>query len=186
MSQRGTVDHPLREANLEDVPQLARLDRICFPDYAYPSELFVRFLELGLPCVIAEEPKGRGVLGFAMVMPEEDEGTAALVTLDVAPEARRRGLGTTMVVWCVQRLLDEHPGTRLLWLTVASRNEGARAFYRMLGFEEIDRVHDYYGEDDAVVMVHMALPELAGRERNGRLGSRRSNEEKGDGGPSEI
>lgn len=154
--------HPvLRDAQFADVPELARLDRLCFDEHAYTADLILRFLELELPCVVAED--GDGMVGFAMAMPEPDDLTCVLVTLDVAPEVRRRGLGTRMVAWCARAMLDSHPGIELIWLTVASRNEGARAFYDRLGFKRADSIKGYYGDDDAVVMVHLDPAELTGR-----------------------
>jgi ribosomal protein S18 acetylase RimI-like enzyme len=151
----------LREAVFADVLELARLDRICFDKHAYSADLILRFLELDLPCVVAEEPDG-DIIGFAMVMPEIDERTGILVTLDVAPGSRRRGLGRRMVEWCATALLGQDPPIELMWLTVASRNEGARQFYRTLGFKRADTIKGYYKDDDAVVMVHLDLNKLAG------------------------
>lgn len=152
----------LRDAVFADVPELARLDRICFDKHAYSADLILRFLELYLPCVVAEERDG-DIIGFAMVMPEVEEGTCVLITLDVAPGSRRRGLGRSMVAWCTRAMLDAWPPMELMWLTVASRNEEAREFYRRLGFKQADTIKDYYKDDDAVVMVHLDLPVLAGR-----------------------
>ena len=46
-------------------------------------------------------------------------------------------------------------------MTVATRNEGALAFYRALGFREVDTIEGYYKDDDAIVMVHNDLEDLA-------------------------
>ncbi len=151
----------LRDAVFADVLELARLDRMCFDKHAYSADLILRFLELYLPCVVAEE-RGGDIIGFAMVMPEVEEGTCVLVTLDVAPGSRRRGLGRRMVAWCARAMLDAKPPMELMWLTVASRNEGAMEFYRRLGFKQADTIKGYYKDDDAVVMVHLDLPVLAG------------------------
>ena len=154
----------LREARFSDVPEMARLDGVCFAEHAYAGDLILRFLELELPCVVAEEGDGT-MVGFAMVMPEPDERTCVLVTLDVDPGVRRRGLGRRMVAWCARAMLEASPPAQLMWLTVASRNGGARAFYHRLGYREADAVEGYYGDDDAVVMVHMDLRTLAGMDR---------------------
>jgi ribosomal protein S18 acetylase RimI-like enzyme len=151
----------LRDAKFADVPEMARLDLVCFPRHAYPAQLFLRFLELELPCVVAEAGDG-GMAGFAMVMPEPDERSCVLVTLDVDPGLRLRGLGRRMVAWCARAMVDAYPGTELMWLTVASRNGVARAFYDRLGFRSVDSIEGYYGEDDAVVMVHLDMEALAG------------------------
>lgn len=151
-----------RVARFTDVPQLADLDRVCFPKYAFSPELILRFLELGLPCVVAEDGATGDIAGFAMVMPELDEGTGVLITLDVVPARRRQGLGRTMVAWCARALLDHEPPIGTMWLTVASRNEDAREFYTAMGFREADTIEGYYRDDDAVVMVQIDLERFIG------------------------
>ncbi len=150
-----------RDATLYDVPQLALLDLICFPDHAFPSETIQRFIELGQPCVVVEGPATEGVIAFAMLMPEPEEGTGALMTIDVDPDHRHQGLGTQLVLWCAEHLLGMEVPMWLIWLTVATRNEGARAFYQTLGFCEVDTIEGYYKDDDAIVMVHNDLEDLA-------------------------
>jgi ribosomal protein S18 acetylase RimI-like enzyme len=40
-----------------------------------------------------------------------------------------------------------------LWLEVRSRNRGAIAFYKSMGMEIAGKVDNYYGDDDALIMV---------------------------------
>jgi len=149
------------DATMDEVPELARLDALCFEQHAYPPALFARFISLDLPCIVARDADTGELAGFAMAMTEPEEGTGLLVTLDVVPEHRRRGLGTALVVRCAQALLEGEPHPLALWLTVASRNHGARAFYETLRFHEVDRMEGYYGDDDAIVMLHLDPEELA-------------------------
>ena len=157
-----------REATPEDVPRLAELDRVCFPIHAFPADLIGRFVDLGLPSVVIEDPGSSGIIAFAMLMPEYDEGTGALMTIDVDPDHRRQGLGTQLVRWSADRLLGMEEPMWLMWLTVASRNEGAQAFYRSLGFREVNTIEGYYKDDDAIVMVHDDLEALAHPVGDGR------------------
>lgn len=163
MSYRPGI-HTLRPARPTDVPEMARIEVACFPDRPYSAQLIQRFIELGFPCVVAETAEGGRIDGFAMAMTEEGDGAGNLVTLDVVPGARRRGLGTSMVRWCARALMEAEPPADVMWLTVASRNEGARAFYGHLGFRSVDVIDRYYPDDDAIVMVHLDLQALAGDE----------------------
>jgi ribosomal protein S18 acetylase RimI-like enzyme len=158
----------LRDATLYDVPQLGVLDLICFPDHAFPSETIQRFIELGQPCVVTEDPASGGVIAFAMLLPEPEEGTGALMTIDVDPDHRRQGLGTHLVRWCAEHLLGMEVPMWLIWITVATRNEDALAFYRTLGFRQVDTIEGYYKDDDAIVMVHNDLEDLASDNSRGR------------------
>jgi len=40
-----------------------------------------------------------------------------------------------------------------LWLEVRSKNSGAIAFYKRLGMKITGRISNYYGDDDALIMV---------------------------------
>ncbi len=157
-----------RHATLDDVPQLAELDRVCFPIHAFPTDRIGRFVDLGLPSLVVEDPGSSRIIAFAMLMPEYDEGTGALMTIDVDPDHRRQGLGTQLVRWCAEHLLGMEEPMWLMWLTVANKNEGAQTFYRALGFQKVDTIEGYYKDDDAIVMIHNDLENLAGDDPVGR------------------
>ncbi len=157
-----------RPATLDDVRQLAELDRVCFPMHAFPADLIRRFVDLGLPSAVVEDPGSSSIIAFAMLMPEYDEGTGALMTIDVDPDHRRQGLGTQLVRWSAGHLLGMEAPMWLMWLTVAARNKGAQAFYRALDFQKVDTIEGYYKDDNAIVMVHNDLESLAGDDPVGR------------------
>lgn len=99
--------------------------------------------------------EGEHLVGYAVWRRNVDE--LWLLSLAVAPEARRRGIG--------RALLDD--GASLardlsvpeLWLEVRASNEGARKLYEAAGYSEVTRRRDYYRpatdgapREDAVVM----------------------------------
>ena len=75
---------------------------------------------------------------------------AHLTTLGVAPEARRRHLGTRLLLALVERALDS--GSRHLTLEVRASNTNAQRLYERFGFAEVGKRHGYYRGEDAVVM----------------------------------
>lgn len=82
-------------------------------------------------------------------------GEAEVLTLAVAPAARRRGMGTRLLA----RFLDEagRQGAESAFLEVAAGNAAARALYAAAGFAEAGRRRGYYRDpegraEDAVVM----------------------------------
>ena len=88
-------------------------------------------------------------------------GEAELLTLAVAPEARRRGLGRKLV----SRFLYQARlrGAESAFLEVAEENAAARALYARTGFSEVGRRRGYYRDPkgravDAVVLRRL-LPE---------------------------
>lgn len=81
-------------------------------------------------------------------------GDAELLTVAVVPEARRKGVGASLVTSAGVAALVR--GAASMHLEVAEDNEAARALYRKLGYEEAGRRHAYYagegGSVDAIVM----------------------------------
>jgi [ribosomal protein S18]-alanine N-acetyltransferase len=73
-------------------------------------------------------------------------GEAELLTLAVAPQARRRGIGAKLVVrFLYQARLR---GAEEAFLEVASGNTAARTLYRAHGFSEVGLRRNYYQHPD--------------------------------------
>ncbi|WP_374010983.1 ribosomal protein S18-alanine N-acetyltransferase [Leifsonia sp. LS-T14] len=111
---------------------------------------------------------GYYLVAFEPETPERIDGYAGLLaprggeegdiqTIAVAPHARRRGLGRTLM----QALIAEarRRGAREVFLEVRADNPGAETLYRDLGFAEIGVRPKYYQPDgvDAIVM-RLAVP----------------------------
>ncbi len=79
---------------------------------------------------------------------------AELLTLAVAPEYRRRGVGAVLLAQVIER--SRRRGARQLFLEVGVDNPGARSLYAQAGFIEVGRRVAYYqrptGFADALVL----------------------------------
>ena len=121
---------------------LAALHARCFTvPPPWETAAFAGFLADPLCFVLVEGDAGF-ILGRAVA------GEAELLTLAVAPEARRRGLGRKLVARFVYQAR----------LRGAEDNAAARALYARCGFAESGRRRGYYrkpdgGAVDAVVML---------------------------------
>jgi ribosomal-protein-alanine N-acetyltransferase len=86
-------------------------------------------------------------------------GNCEILTLAVAPEARRKRVGANLVTAAMAAALVRGAGAMLL--DVAENNAAARGLYAHLGFEEVARRPRYYrsadGETDAL-LLRRALP----------------------------
>ncbi len=142
----------VRRTQSADIPQIVAIERESFPDpwdermlygalASYPGFFFVvrndgdviGFIAGGL------EDTGDGLYGHIM-------------NLAVAPQYRRRGIGTLLV----QRLEQQFAlsGAAAVQLEVRVSNTGARQFYRHLGYREVFQVVGYYANtEDALVMM---------------------------------
>jgi ribosomal-protein-alanine N-acetyltransferase len=104
------------------------------------------------PAVFALLSRGAQPQGFAMAWAAA--GDAELLTVAVVPEARRKGVGASLVSAVGVAALVR--GAASMHLEVAEDNAPARALYSKLGYEEAGRRHAYYAGEggfvDAIVM----------------------------------
>jgi [ribosomal protein S18]-alanine N-acetyltransferase len=144
----------LRSFQQKDVTGLHKLDQVCFPrDIAYSqAELRYFLTHPRCSCWIAEQDESK-LAGFVIVERASRNGhlTGHIVTLDVDPVERRRGLGTLLMQTVEEQMKEEGAGA--MSLEVAENNSAAREFYQRLGFAAIGRISKYYaGRVDAEVM----------------------------------
>jgi len=136
------TDFQLRDARMADFETLYRLDQACFePGIAYSRQELRRFLSLSTAQGLVAEIQG-GIAGFAVGYVSIHQ-LGHVVTLDVAPVHRRRGIGRALLSELLRRFAAAFvEETRL---EVDMENEVAVAFYRRFGFRQRRRLADYYG-----------------------------------------
>jgi ribosomal-protein-alanine N-acetyltransferase len=98
---------------------------------------------------------GDGVAGYIVAHWAGEE--SEILNLAVRPELRRHGVARRLVEEAAVRLLAD--GVRVVFLEVRESNEGARAFYEGLGFEQVGSRPGYYSRprEDALVLAR-SLP----------------------------
>ena len=139
MPVRATVRR-FRPADLE--PILA-IERASFGRYAYDRKLFAEYYAGCGPLFLVAARAGR-ICGYLIACTRGD--SAELVSIAVAPAARRSGAASTLFRSLLRRLRRRNV-TRLA-LMVRTDNAGAHAFYARYGFRNVRRVRGYY-EDGA-------------------------------------
>jgi ribosomal-protein-alanine N-acetyltransferase len=132
-----------------DFDALCRMDAECYaPEIAYSRRTMRAFLRLtGAECLVAEE--GGVVQGF--ILTDRDGPAGHVITLDVAPGARRRGVGSELIE-AAHRFLAEH-GVREVELETATTNDAAVAFWKHHGYRACGVLpNDYENGEDAFWM----------------------------------
>ncbi len=123
----------IRLAALADAPSAfgSNLAR----ELAYPDDIWRSRLDGSQSTVFAAEWEGR-LVGLVGGLSTASEGTALLVSMWVAPEARRQGVGDALV----QRVISwaEEAGYTRLELAVTVGNEAAERVYTRCGFVRTD------------------------------------------------
>jgi [ribosomal protein S18]-alanine N-acetyltransferase len=143
----------LRNVAGTDLEMLFELDQICFPAGIAYSVAEIRSLLTSLRTtgLVAEEDEA--IAGFVLAQTVRGRGGYGghIVTIDVAPEFRRRGVGQVLMQQIEEQMWKA--GAEWMRLEVAVDNHGALTFYEQLGFSKIGSIRGYYqGNLDAVVM----------------------------------
>lgn len=144
----------LRSFQPRDLAALYRLDHACFPkEIAYSKAELQYFLtHPRCSCWIAEQLESN-LAGFVLVERSSRNAlpTGHIVTLDVDPAQRRRGVGKLLMQTVEEQMKQEGAGA--ISLEVAQNNAAALQFYRNLGFVTTGKIANYYaGKVDAEVM----------------------------------
>lgn len=119
---------------------LSELHCVCFPDGWGPASMDEVLRSPGVYAVLAAD--GERAAGLALGRRIADE--AELLTVGVAPDYRRQGLGAALV----RAVASVVPLARLLHLEVGADNPPALTLYRTMGFAQVGRRKDYYRRSD--------------------------------------
>jgi ribosomal-protein-alanine N-acetyltransferase len=144
----------VRRIEREDLDELFALDRICFrPGIAYSKAELNYFIRHPRSLSYAAVDSPEKLLGFAIVESNLEKGRRIghIVTLDVAPEARRKGIGRLLMDAMIAGLIALQ--AIAIRLEVAVDNREAQLFYEQFGFSITGRIPGFYmGTLDALTM----------------------------------
>ena len=139
-----------------DADVLAGLHATSFAD-AWSAEWIAKLLaQPGTFGLLGDGDSG----GFVLV--RAAGGEAEILTLAVAPAARRRGIGSALISAACRQA--QEMGADTMFLEVSRTNEPAITLYARLGFREVARRRGYYqepggsNEDALVFCVKLPLP----------------------------
>ncbi|MGH9575202.1 MAG: GNAT family N-acetyltransferase [Candidatus Acidiferrales bacterium] len=140
----------LREYQPRDFDMLCELDRTCFsPAIAYSRAEMRAYLNApGADCVVAENKER--IVGFCITA--RGKAKAYIVTIDVADNARKQGIGSALIGEAEKTLAAK--GVRVIALDTATDNVSAIAFWQKHGYRKIGIRKGYYPDGrDAFAMM---------------------------------
>jgi len=149
MHERPTIRR-FREC---DMDAILRIEHACFKRDAYDRNLFADFYHKCGDLFLVAEGSGR-IRGYMLTCtrPREGTQTAQVVSVAVAPEARREGVASALMESTLRRLRSRRVGR--LSLAVKVTNRRAVAFYRKYGFLQLRILPRYYEDGkDAWLMA---------------------------------
>lgn len=151
---------PMAEADLDAV---AALEPVLFGSGAWSRATYATELAHPQRRYVVVDSQGE-VAGYAGVDLAEQ---ASIMTIAVAPEHQRQGLGRALMT----ALLDyaRTAGAAEVLLEVRADDAGAQSLYAAFGFTPIGRRRGYYQDADAITMrLRLRGPGPVGAERSQR------------------
>ena len=137
----------IETASWRDLNSLRHLEKVCFPQDAWPLLDLIGVLTLS-NIVRLKAVDGETMTGFVAGEVKEYEKMAWIATIGVLPEYRGLGIGRALLQACEERM--KMPTVRL---NVRASNEGAIRLYRKVGYQGAGLWSKYYDDgEDALVM----------------------------------
>ena len=141
----------IREARQGDLDAVAAIEYASFSK-PYPPWYLALLLQMaGRYFLVAEQ--GGEVLGYAVAVPLKTSA-CHLVSIAVAPQARKRGIGTRLLQVLEKRCVDA--GYEAIVLEVEYTNLAAQRLYTRNGYRYAEVLPDYYGPGRHA--LHMVKP----------------------------
>jgi ribosomal-protein-alanine N-acetyltransferase len=149
------VDYSLYKSG--DFPQLYALEELCFLAPDRFSRRYLRSLvsRANAATWIAEDEQRLKGFAIGVWAQRKSEIIAYIQTIEVAPEARRRGVGRELL-----RLMEASvraAGASLIWLHVEATNAAAIHLYEAQGYCCQGRRENYYSEGRAAFIYTKPL-----------------------------
>jgi [ribosomal protein S18]-alanine N-acetyltransferase len=146
----ATEKFKIRDFEAQDFETLWRMDQECFPPGISYSrrELGIYIRRRGALTLVAADDSNDSIAGFIVGY---GGSTGHIITIDVAPAARRSGVGSLLLRGVEARLF--RGGSRSVGLETAVDNVTALAFYKRHGYHVIGTSPRYYSNGvDALVL----------------------------------
>ena len=139
------MDIKIEGASLKHLDKLYEIEAQCFTQEAFTKRqiayLLTDYNTIGL---IAKA--NNDIAGFIIIQVEtqEDAIFGHIITLNVAPTYRRKGLAQKLV--CEIEAILKSRGINQIRLEVRQDNTSAIKLYQHLGYREIGKLEKYYGK----------------------------------------
>ena len=143
-----------------DFDALATIHAACFPRGWTAQELAALTRQDGV--ILRAAPGLDCPQGFILIQTVLDE--AEILTIAVAPSARRSGWGRALLATAEQAARESGAGK--MFLEVSERNPAALGLYQAAEYVTKGHRRAYYPDGSDAVLMEKALPALDGTERS--------------------
>ncbi|MBF0247902.1 MAG: GNAT family N-acetyltransferase/peptidase C39 family protein, partial [Alphaproteobacteria bacterium] len=150
----------IRDATIDDVPDLVELEIRCFDTDRISRRSFRRIMQHGNASLLVDVDDAGRIAGYSLVLFHRNTSLARLYSFAVEPELRRRGIATALLDRAETAARDR--GAASMRLEVRMDNAAAIGFYERSGYRRFSTYPDYYEDHmDALRLEKPLAPHLA-------------------------
>jgi ribosomal-protein-alanine N-acetyltransferase len=141
----------VEDASRKDLDQLYEIETECFRREAFTKKQIAELLMDYNSISLLARYNGEAV-GFIIgrISVEEEALAGHVLTLDVLPAQRRRGIGRRLLQELESILLQKN--IRESYLEAREDNVAALRLYERMGYEKTGKLKDYYGDAHGVCL----------------------------------
>ncbi len=131
----------IRKFEVGDINQVLEIEEQAFPKTAYSRQTMLHYAN-SFPDNFVVIEAGSEILGYIIF-----DKSGHVHSTAVKSAYRGKGFGRMLFMHALRCT------KKRLWLEVRSKNSVAIRFYKGLGMKTVRRIPNYYGTDDALIMV---------------------------------
>ena len=144
------MEFKLETATIKILDTLCRIEEQCFSEEAFTKRQ-IAYLLTDYNTIALAAKINTDVAGFIIAQVETDESEFGhIITINVAPNCRRKNIGTKMVQE-IEHLLKQR-GIDECRLEVREDNHDAVKLYHKLGYQTIGKLERYYGKKHGIYL----------------------------------
>ena len=145
-----TAQFILRELTSDDATAAAELDKKCFgKGDAFSRNYFLYAALNSQAAYFVAETDGEIIACAGAEI--DDDGSAEIESIAVAPDYRRQGIGTLILSKLIDTIKER--GAKVICLEVHTNNTPAINLYKHFGFKIIGSIKNFYSNGDALLMT---------------------------------
>jgi ribosomal-protein-alanine N-acetyltransferase len=146
----------VQKASIADLDTLHMIEQQCFTKEAWSKRQIAMFLEASDSVSLTIRANSK-IVGFVIGLVNQYDGMKIghIVTIDVLPNNRRKGLGLALLRSIEQEF--KSIGVKVSYLEVREDNLAAMRLYCKAGYVEFERLENYYSRGRHGVRLEKTL-----------------------------
>ena len=140
----------IEKASIKDLDKLFEIEKQCFQRTAFTKQQITHLLTNSDAICLVSRVKGE-IVGFVIgIMPKKKARRGHILTIDVLPTHRRRGIGLSLLQNIEKAFKDKN--VNICRLEVREDNIEALSLYEKSGYKKIGKLHNYYHNAHGILL----------------------------------